>query len=49
MKIQTISLKISYDENMVDPPSQWDWRTLLDLESDEMVEIVDVHDQEFAA
>jgi hypothetical protein len=46
MKAQTITLKIIYDENMVEPPAQWDWTTLLDLYTDESVEVQDVKDHE---
>ncbi|WP_460791340.1 hypothetical protein [Nocardioides maradonensis] len=31
MKQQTVVLAITYDETRFDPPSQWDWATLLEL------------------
>ncbi|GAB3863522.1 hypothetical protein GCM10028801_31350 [Nocardioides maradonensis] len=31
VKQQTVVLAITYDETRFDPPSQWDWATLLEL------------------
>lgn len=38
MKTQTILLKITYDENFVEPPVLWDWNDLLDTEEVKIIE-----------
>ena len=44
MKTQIVKLKIVYDENTENPPSLWDWRTILDLQYDP--ELLDYEDVE---
>ena len=41
MRTQTITLKITYDENNYRPPEDWDWSGILDLAGDESAEMVD--------
>ena len=42
MKKQTVTLKISYIGGRgMHPPAAWDWQTLLDLNPQESVEVID--------
>lgn len=40
MKIQTMMVEIVYDETCSEPPSDWDWTTLLDLADKESFRII---------
>lgn len=41
MKKQIITIEITYDDRSVSNPSDWDWLTLLDLDEDENVYLIE--------
>ena len=45
MKTQTVTLRFTYNEEN-DPPMDWDWSVLCDLERTELVEVISSTDIE---